>query len=259
MKKGLTVFANLSLLLLICFPAFSQQNLRGVETKLIDDFDDSEAVEWTWNVQASRHVAKQNAAGEDVAYPLLNTFEAIPNSLKILRTNNDTTPKVLGVKVRYERKGDNWFEVYPVKDDEPYAIPFVGTVSTLDFWAWGANYLYFIDILVRDADGTVHILPAGNLAFNGWRNIIVSIPGSIRQHSRLRTGPKTLSFVGFRVTADPGEFADDFTVYFDQLKYTTYALSEVFDGYELQTSDFGDNANATSNSKSTTKSAQEGE
>lgn len=235
MKKGLFVLAGL-VLLMFCMPAFSQPNSRSVETVLIDDFDNADAVDFEWKVQASRFVTE--------GYPILSTFEAMPNTLKCIRRNKDVTPKVLGVKVKFNRKGDNWFEIYPSKDGKPYEYEFGGTVSQLDFWIWGAHYLYFLDVLVRDADGRVHIIPAGNLAFDGWKNLVVKIPSYIRQHSRLRSGPANMTFVGFRITTDPDEFVDDFMVYLDQFKYTTNALVTVFDGYELQEADFGDSDNA---------------
>ena len=33
---------------------------------------------------------------------------------------------------------------------------------------------------------------------------------------------------------------DDYVIYFDQLKYTTNTLSNVYDGYDLKDADFGD-------------------
>lgn len=236
MKKGLFVLANLALLLIIGLPAFSQPSSKAVETIVIDNFDDAEAVDWTWKVQASRFVTE--------GYPILSSFEGIPNTLRIIRGKTDDPAKVLGCKVKFNRKGDNWFEIYPSKDDKPYEVPFKGTVSQIDMWVWGAHYLYFLDVLVRDADGRVHIIPAGNLAYDGWKNVVVNIPTYIRQQSRLRSGPACMTFVGFRITTDPDEFVDDFMIYFDNLKYTTNALMNVFDGYELQEADFGDSETA---------------
>ena len=239
MKKGAVVFTSLALLLAFCIPAVAQPSNRAVETFVIDTFDNTGSNEWTWNVQASRFIDSENG------FPKLSYFDGIPNSLKeLLKT--DESHKVLGVKTSYLRKGENWFEVYPEKDGKPYEIPFIGTVTQIDFWVWGANYLYYIDLLVRDADGRVYTLPAGNLAFNGWRNLIISIPSHIRQHSRLRSGPKTLSFVGFRIRTDPDEFVDDYNIFFDQLKYTTNTLSDIFDGYELKDIDFGDSSSTGS-------------
>ena len=236
MKKGLILFASFALLLTVGIPAFSQAPSRSVETVMIDDFDGTnDAVTWTWNVQASRFVTEN--------YPIINTFEAMPNSLKAV-TNPEDTHKVIGVKTKFDRKGDNWIEIYPEKDGKPYEIPFRGNVKTLDFWVWGAHYLYFLDVLVRDADGRIHIIHAGNLAFDGWRNIIVDIPTYIRQHSRLRSGPEQMTFVAFRITTDPAEYVDDYVVYFDHFKYSTGALAYIFDGYELQKADFGDDETA---------------
>ena len=252
MKKSVIALTSLALLAGLCAPVVAQPSSRAVETFIVDDFDNKGEKNvyqvmagtemWTWKVQTSRFIDKENG------YPKMDYFEGQPNSLKALNKNKEETPKVLGVKTSYERKGENWFEVYPEVDGKPYEITFVGTCTQIDFWVWGANYLYYIDLLVRDADGRVHTLPAGNLAFNGWRNLIVTVPGSIRQHSRLRSGPTELRLIGFRVRTDPDEYVDDFNIFFDQLKYTTNTLSNIFDGYELKDVDFGDSSSSGSSS-----------
>lgn len=227
MKKVLKVLVNLALVFVVCVPAFSQPNSKSVETFVIDNFDTEQ--EWGWTVNASRFIAE--------GYPKYGTFSGIPNSLKPFQ-NPDVEPKVLGVQTAFNRKGDNWFEVIPVKDGNPYEIPLTGNVSNIDLWVWGANYLYYLEIMVRDAEGRVHVLSAGNLAYKGWRNVIVNIPGWMVQESRLRSGPKTMTFVGFRVRSDAAEYVDDFTIYFDHVKYTSNSLSYIYDGYELQDTDF---------------------
>ncbi|MBQ7537527.1 MAG: flagellar filament protein FlaA [Treponema sp.] len=261
MKKGVVVFTGFAFLLAFSVPAVAQPSSRAVETRVIDNFDNVGSQDyqvpgktadstvshnWTWGVQASHYIDKEKG------FPKLNYFKAQPNSLKYFNKEGEE-PKVLGVQVSYLRKGENWFEVYPENDGKPYEIPFVGTVTQVDFWVWGANYLYFIDLLVRDADGRVYTLPAGNLAFNGWRNVIVQIPTYIRQHSRMRSGPTIMSFVGFRIRTDPDEYVDDFTVFFDQLKFTTNALSNIFDGYELKTIEFGDSESSGASGSSSSQ------
>ena len=256
MKKGVVVFTGFAFLLALSVPAVAQPSSKAVETRIIDNFDNvgsqdyqvpgktvnsTEAHNWTWAVQASHYIDSEKG------FPKLEYFEGQPNSLKLFNKEGDS-PKVLGVKTSYLRKGENWFEVYPENEGKPYEIPFVGTVTQVDFWVWGANYLYYIDILVRDADGRVYTLPAGNLAFNGWRNVIVPIPSYIRQHSRLRSGPTIMTFVGFRVRTDPDEYVDDFNIFFDQLKFSTNALSNIFDGYELKNVEFGDSSSSGSTS-----------
>jgi len=261
MKKGVVVFTGFAFLLAFSVPAVAQPSSKAVETRIIDNFDNvgsqdyqvpgktvnsTEAHNWTWAVQASHYIDKEKG------FPKLNYFDGQPNSLKLFNKEGDS-PKILGVKTSYLRKGENWFEIYPENEGKPYEIPFVGTVTQIDFWVWGANYKYFIDLLVRDADGRVYTLPAGSLTFNGWRNVIVPIPTYIRQHSRLRSGPTCMTFLGFRVRTDPDEYVDDFNIFLDQLKFSTNALSNVFDGYELKNVDFGDSSASSGSNTSTSQ------
>src|SRR5574344_259865 len=246
MKKGVVVLAGIALALAFCVPAVAQPSTKAVETIVIDNFDTADQMDWTWKVQASRFATKKDDQ-HPVDYPVLQYFDGMPNSLRPYHKDSDPAAKVLGVKVEFDRKGDNWFEIYPEYNSKKDAngdvvkeIPFVGTVTQIDFWVWGANYQYYMELLLRDADGRVHVLPAGNLKFSGWRNIVVNVPGYIRQHSKLRSGVSNMSFVGFRINSDINEFVDDYVVYFDQLKYTTNTLSNIYDGYELKDSDFGD-------------------
>ncbi len=236
MKKGVVLLGSLILGLAFCVQAVAQPSSKAVETILIDNFDSEQ--EWTWKANASRFITD--------GYPIVKSFEGIPNSLTPYHKDTDPTAMVLGVKVAYDRKGDNWFELYPSKDDEKYEIPFVGTVTQLDFWVWGANYNYRLEVLIRDSEGRVHVIKAGNLMFSGWKNVVVKIPGYISQHSRLRTGRTDLSFVGFRIRSDASEAVDDYVVYFDQVKYVTNTLMNVYDGYALRNADFGDSDNSSS-------------
>ncbi|MCQ2249340.1 MAG: flagellar filament outer layer protein FlaA [Treponema sp.] len=236
MKKGVVLLGSLILGLAFCVQAVAQPSSKAVETILIDNFDSEQ--EWTWKANASRFITD--------GYPIVKSFEGIPNSLTPYHKDTDPTAMVLGAKVAYDRKGDNWFELYPSKGDEKYEIPFVGTVTQLDFWVWGANYNYRLEVLIRDSEGRVHVIKAGNLMFSGWKNIVVKIPGYISQHSRLRTGRTDLSFVGFRVRSDASEAVDDYVIYFDQVKYVTNTLMNVYDGYALRNADFGDSDNSSS-------------
>jgi len=245
MKRGLKVLVGLACLFVIGLPVFAQPSSKSIETFVMDDFDSAgeqnymyngKACSWDWAVNSSRFVAE--------GYPKTGYYEGIPNSLKQLRKGSDKEFKVFGVKTAFNRKGDNWFEIYPTSDDKPYEIPFVGTVTQLDFWMWGSNYNYYLEVMVRDALGTVHVLPAGSLAFNGWKNIVVNIPGWLQQHSHLRSGPENMTFVGFRIRSDASEYVDNFVVFIDQIKYTTNSLSYIFDGYELKDADFGEDSSS---------------
>jgi len=250
MKKGVVFSVSLALVLAFCLPAFAQPNSRSVETISIDNFDTPDSVDWTWNVQGSRFITD--------GYPKLQYVEAIPNALRPLH-KDDTTPQVLGIKTAFDRKGENWFEIFPSLKSEGssseesegpknYEIPFEGVVSQVDFWVWGANYRYYLQMLVRDVDGVVHVLDVCDLSFSGWKNVVVKIPTTIRQNSRLRSAPATMKFIGFRVRTDANEYVDDFNIFFDDLKYTTNVLSNIYDGYDLNHFDFGEDSSSTKSS-----------
>ena len=241
MKRELKVLIGLACLFVIGLPVFAQPNSRSIETFVMDDFDSAgsqnymyngKQYSWDWEVGSSRFIAD--------GYPKSGYFEGVPNSLKQLHKGEDKDFKVFGVKTAFKRKGDNWFEVYPTADGKTFEIPFIGIVSQMDFWVWGSGYNYYLEVMVRDALGTVKVLPAGSLAFHGWRNIIINIPGWIQQSSHLRSGPENLTFVGFRIRSDAEEYVDNFVIYFDQIKYTSNSLSLIYDGYELNEVDFGD-------------------
>ena len=243
MKRELKVLIGLACLFVIGLPVFAQPNSRSIETFVMDDFDSAgsqnymyngKQYSWDWTVGSSRFIAE--------GYPKTGYFEGIPNSLKQLHKGEDKEFKVFGVKTAFKRKGDNWFEVYPTADDKPFEIPFVGIVSQVDFWIWGSGYNYYLELMVRDALGTVKVLPAGSLAFHGWKNIVINIPGWIQQQSHLRSGPENMTLVGFRIRSDAEEYVDNFVIYFDQIKYTSNSLSLIYDGYELNEVDFGDSS-----------------
>jgi hypothetical protein len=236
MKRGGFVFLSFVSLFLFCIPLFGQSTSRGMETFSIDTFDPSDDQKLTWSVNASQYIAP--------GFPKINYFDGVPNSLRLSRAmgtvfqasaESQAQKQVLGVQVSYKRKADNWFELFPVNPDNTVKeVPLEGIVSQIDFWVWGTNYRYNIELMLRDTDGLVHVIPVGSLAFQGWKNFIIPIPSKIRQKSRRVSAAPGLVFLGFRVRANPSEFADLFTIYFDQLKYTTAILDTIYDGYELE-------------------------
>lgn len=254
MKQSGWICLCLMLVMFFSLPVFAQPSDKSVETIVIDDFDNQDAHDWVWTVQASKFVHKGSLEGD--VYPKCGYVPGIPNSLRAYRTDDDTTPLVFGAQVSYDRKGDNWLEIYPAdpasekdpkepyceereafcdpNNPEPSGINLSGDVTQIDFWVWGSNYNYALDLIVRDCNGAVHVLPATTMNFEGWRNIVVQIPSWLKQETRLRSVADNMKFLGFRVTANPGEYAKDFTIYFDRIRYTTNTLNTVYDGYDLR-------------------------
>lgn len=235
MKQGRLSVCLVLVSLLLLLPVFGQSLITSYDSLMIDDFDQSgEKGDWVWYVQSSRFVAE--------GYPKLQYFEGSPNSVKYM-LKDGVVGKVLGVETSFNRKGDNWIEIYPAKQDAsgkyvPENIELKGEVDHLDMWIWGAGYSYDLDLLLRDANGRVHSLPMTKLSFIGWRNVKTYIPGWIVQRSIFRSGSKKMSFVGFRIRTDPQAPVDIFTIYFDQLKYLTNTFANIYDGYDFDTKVF---------------------
>ncbi|HZK20236.1 MAG TPA: flagellar filament outer layer protein FlaA [Treponemataceae bacterium] len=237
MKHCSLSFACFALVVCFAMPVFAAPNktFQSVETIMLDNFDEPGAFDWNWGVITSRFV--------DEGFPKYGYVDGMPNSLKEVAEDKGQNAKVLGVQVSFQRKGDNWFEVFPQKENEngemdSYEVSLKGILTQIDFWVWGSNYLYYLDVLVRDADGRVHSIPAGSLNFQGWRNLVIKIPGWLRQTSSYRSGRESITFVGFHVRSDPGEAVDNFLIYFDNLRYTTNTYSNVYDGFNLRNIDF---------------------
>lgn len=99
-------------------------------------------------------------------------------------------------------------------------------------WVWGADYFYQLEVLLRDAEGRVHVLPIGWLNFKGWKNMGVSIPTTIKQTTGY-LGSAGLSLVCFRVRTSPTERVDNFYFFLDELQALTNVFFDSYDGYEL--------------------------
>jgi hypothetical protein len=245
MKRSHVFLISFVSLFLFCVPLFGQS--KSIETFPLDGFDTAATVNapghsehgttFNWATNPSKFITD--------SYPKLKYVPGIPNALKVTRQSaeGDPEPQVLGVQAKFNRKADNWFEVYPINEaGEPYGVPMLTTVKNIDFWVWGANYNYTLEVLVRDANGVVHVLPAGSLKFQGWKNVIINIPSKVQQKVRAHSADEVLRFVGFRVRTSPQELVDDFTIFFDQIKYTSSILENIYDGYDLRKANFDEEA-----------------
>jgi hypothetical protein len=140
----------------------------------------------------------------------------------------------LGIWGKFDRRGYNWIDVYPVDvDDEPFEIPIPGRVSYFDSWIWGANYDFYVEIYLRDYQGVVHYVHLGSIAYEGWRNLRVRIPNNIPQTRRILPHLAGLSFVKFRIWTNPMERVDNFFVYIDHFKVLTDVFESLYDGSDL--------------------------
>jgi len=227
-------FKIISLIVLACvmvLSSFAQEKPISFETKILESFNGDS--EYTWKTDASKFISKK----DDVQYPLLTFVEAWPIAAFGYNRNGDQTIKSLGLNGRFDRKGYNWIDIYPVKADDPDGnpaeIPIPGRVRNMDLWVWGSNLKYYIEIYLRDYQGVVHMIRLGDISYVGWRNLSVNIPTHIPQGKRVLPAYAGLTFVKFRLWTQPVEKVDNFFVYFKQLKILTDVFENLFDGNDL--------------------------
>jgi hypothetical protein len=237
MKQGGLIIAGLVLMFtMIVMPVMAEDPHVNYETYIVDNFD-SQGTEWTWLAAGSKFVTK--------GYPQLKYFDGMPNAIRVTQADPAGKYQFLGMEVKFDRKGDNWVDIVPMKKnaegkDAPYEIPFKGRIARLDLWVWGANYAYELEALVRDCNGRVHTLEFGPVTHEGWKNMSVAMPNNLQQVSPYLNGQQYATFVAFRLRTRPTERVDDFKIFFDQFKALTDTYMPSYDGFDLVNKAFDD-------------------
>jgi hypothetical protein len=245
MKQGsLKIICLIVWACITVFSAYGQDKAVSWETRVLETFNGDDDAPYIWKTQASRFISVvRNANGEPVQdsngnntrYPLLAYVEAWP--MAVFGGRPATQQRSLGLHGRFDRRGYNWIDLYPVladdPDEKPFEIPIPGRISNLDMWVWGSNHKFYIEAFVRDYRGVIHSLYMGNIAFAGWRNLNVNVPTNIPQARRILPSYAGLTFVKFRIWTQPDERVDNFYIYFKQLKVLTDMFENLFDGNDL--------------------------
>lgn len=234
MKQGCFMVAGFALTCaFLVSPLAAQRSKVNYQAYFIDDFDGaSEDQGLAWRAAGSKFITK--------GFPILKYFEGMPQAVRMAGSwqGKDKEARFIGVECKFNRQGNNWLDLIPTKGGSDYEIPLRGVVSGFEVWVWGAGYQYSLEALVRDCTGRVHTLPIGNLDFQGWKNLSVSVPTHIPQTSRYLGSAQHLSFVGFRIRTSPSERVDDFYVFFDQFKALANMHIDFYDGHELRNAQF---------------------
>jgi len=252
MKHGsIKAVCFIGLMCVLAFSAYGRdQRPTALSTVVLESFNGETTSEWHdgrqmrtfefgWDLRASRDATTlEDADGNEVSFPRSTFVEAWPRAL--FGDNRQGLPlQSFGINGRFDRRGHNWIDIFPVDmDGEPFEIPMPGRVRTMDMWVWGSNLHYRLEAYVRDANGIVHRIPMGSLAFAGWRNLSATIPNHIPQESRVLPAHAQLRFVKFRLWTQPQERVDNFFVYFNRFQILTDVFEAFFDGDELANPDF---------------------
>jgi hypothetical protein len=238
MKHG--SFKVVCLIIWACIAVFSSYGdelSADLQSAVLESFNGDS--EYTWSAEASKFTTKS----DNGSYPLLNYVDAWPiAAFGTNRGENAKDIKSFGIHGRFDRRGYNWIDIYPVAsgdaDGKPFEIPIPGRVRNIDMWVWGSNLNYYIEIFLRDYQGIVHVLRLADISFTGWRNLRVNVPATIPQSKRILPHYAGLKFVKFRIWTQPTERVGDFYIYFKQLRVLTDVFESMFDGNDLTDPEF---------------------
>ncbi len=235
MTPGLRAFLGTTAISLLLFPAVlaSADDTETLQVKNLISFDD-QAKAQSWIVQGSKFATQ--------GYPDWKLVKTWPEAV-YGRNKDNRDLLAMGIHSKFDRKGYNYIEIIPAEKDSsgnlvPKAIPIPGKVKRMDLWVWGSNYNYSMDVFIRDYRGIDHVLHMGSLQFVGWKDLSVTIPGSIPQSRRYIPSYAGLELTKLVIWTAPDEKVDDYWVFIDELSILTDTYVNRFDGENLADPDY---------------------
>jgi len=236
MTPGLRAFLGTASVFLFLFTsvlATAQLNTETLQVKNLISFDD-QAKAGNWIVQASKFATQ--------GFPQYKLVKTWPEAV-YGRNKENRDLYSMGIHSKFDRKGYNYIEIIPAAKDSsgnlvPSAIPIPGKVQRMDVWVWGSNYNYTMDVFLRDFRGIDHVLHLGSLQFVGWRDLAVTVPGSIPQSRRYIPQFQGLELTKLVIWTAPDEKVDDYWVFVDELTILTDTYEQRYDGENLADPDY---------------------
>lgn len=216
-------------------PVLADEVMQNLVSKMLESYDKPGTI--TWSVR-----------GSDAGETELPEFSYVRTWPEQVYGNNKEKADLwaLAIHGAFNRKAYNYLEIVPVDPTkkgvdglpEPKPIPIPGRAQAIDLWAWGSNYNYWLDIHLQDYRGVDHVLHLGSLRYMGWRNLKVSVPGSIPQASAYLPRFRGLVITKLVMWTRPEESVDGFYLFIDDLKVITDLFETRFDGDELADPDY---------------------
>lgn len=194
---------------------------------VLEDFNSGTQVR-DWKAKGSRFIRS--------GYPRVAYTDVYPKAIESsIPDDKKSSQRVMGVNAEWSKKGRNYVDIIPCELGTTNYLPieFEGAVDSIDLWVWGANYNYYLDVVLEDWHGVSHRLPICTLDFVGWQPKKVRIPHWIPQTVKYLPHSKPLKLTKFVITTFRDERIDSFYVYFDEIKYLTNNYHDPFDGEAL--------------------------
>ncbi len=248
MKRGNLLSVLLILMIVIAGTAGADEITVRLQSHEIETWDGEDSAYFSDTGEPiSWHVVPSKFADENrprTAY-VMNEW---PQDLFGTKPDDPEGLGVLGINGAFTRQGYNDLELVPGlgsgDDFVAKAIPLPGRVQTLDFWVWGSNYDYYVELHFRDFQGMPHVLTPyrnenlrepGSIKFVGWKNLFITMPNYIKQSVNYKPSLASLSLSKIVFTTHPSEIVSDFYIYVDHLKVLSDMHESNFDGADLST------------------------
>ncbi|MBU8913820.1 MAG: flagellar filament outer layer protein FlaA [Spirochaetales bacterium] len=238
MRRGIVV--SILLVLVLAGGVVADEATTNWQALILEDFDDPDS---RWIVRGGKYLAVEDGERNyEFPFDYQIVSDVWPEAMG--RPDSDT-PGVLGVQASFTRRGYNYLEFIPVEAEDgpdgepiPRGISIPGRPATIDLWAWGANYNYYLEVQVRDHRGVVHTFKIDDMGYGGWRNLEARIPNYIPRAVRFVPQRRVLELVKIVLWTRPDEAVDGFHFYLDQIKVLTDVFESSFDGEGLADPDF---------------------
>lgn len=246
MKRGSLLSVLLILMILVSGVLGADEITLRLESRIIETWDGEDSAYFSdsgepisWKVRGSKFSAEDRPL---LAYVLGEW----PSDLFGSKPDDPDSLGIVGIKGAFDRQGYNQIELIPGTgsgdDFTAKAIPLPGRVQMVDFWVWGANYDYYVELHFRDYQGMAHVLTPirieqkreqGSIKFVGWKNMYINMPNYIKQAVNYKPELATLSLTKIVFTTHPAEVVTDFYIYLDHLKVLTDMHESFYDGFDL--------------------------
>ena len=246
MKRGSILSVLLILLILVTGVLSADEVTLQLESRIIETWDGEDSAYFSdtgepikWQVIGSKFSAENRPR-------LTYVMNEWPNDLFGTHPENPESLGVLGINGAFTRQGYNQIELIPGtgsgEDFKAKAIPLPGRVQMVDFWVWGANYDYYVELHFRDFRGIPYVLrpvrkeqkrEPGSIKFVGWKNMYIEMPNYIKQAVSYKPSLATLNLTKIVFTTHPSEIVTDFYIYLDHLKVLTDMHESFYDGASL--------------------------
>jgi hypothetical protein len=245
--KNRIVYLLLICLLIILFDAnliFPENRTQNLQSFVLDDFELTQdgKPKRLW-VAVPNKFGRKNSKEAGESLQKLSWIESWPEAYfgkdGVLDEGNvkKEYKHCLALFIAFNRQGYNTIELFPLEEKNGKLvrspIPLNGIVKQVDLWIWGANYLYEMEMVLRDYRGVEYRLPIGSIKHVGWKNFNIPIPSYIQQTGTYILGQYQFSLVKLVLWTTPKEKVSGTYVYIDHMKYLTDIYDNRYDGYEL--------------------------